>query len=466
MKKLKFAAAAGFAAVLFWGNVIPAARWMTTAMPAAVCDEPFRSSGLTICEAASANPYIDESIRPIQLNVHTHNMVDEDGMGQLLRSSVTQVAFVGSAAADGLEALQNALWQYNNEKERNSRSAREGLSLQAEKDRAERRASGSDFFSAYEDLNDVFVRRADTLAVSLLEYSRSYEGGVHGMYGVLGRNFDSQTGQELTLGDVFTDMGELAVAIGAQLRRDYPKASFMESGGVGMMEMVDQLVKNGSIIWTLDPCGASFYFNPYLLGSYAEGIFTATILFDEHPRLFAEKYRRSPRSFCMELAPYLPIRTSFADGSGRALNVTTTDGGVRIIMGGKIFDDWGETYDMRPVLVSLADGRRYLYVDGIGAGDAWERTRVYDINGDAPFRVTAKQQFTRRADVDEDFIEAERGPIIIDENRDKGFFIMADPEDFYMTRLNKATGKAELCWCRVGADGTPEVILASGQNSK
>ena len=40
---------------------------------------------------------------------------------------------------------------------------------------------------------------------------------------------------------------------------------------------------------------------------------------------------------------------------------------------------------------------------------------------------------------------------------------MADPEDFYMTRLNEATGKAELCQCRVGADGTPEVLWVQGE---
>ena len=102
-------------------------------------------------------------------------------------------------------------------------------------------------------------------------------------------------------------------------------------------------------------------------------------------------------------------------------------------------------------------------MDSVGAGDAWERTTIYDVNGDAPVRVPMQQQFTRRADVDEDFAEAERGPIYIDEKRDKAFSIMANPEDFYMTRLNAATGKAELCQCRVGADGTPEVLWVQGE---
>ena len=65
--------------------------------------------------------------------------------------------------------------------------------------------------------------------------------------------------------------------------------------------------------------------------------------------------------------------------------------------------------------------------------------------------------------MDEDFAEAERGPIMIDEKRDKGFSIMADPEDFYLTLLDEKTGKAKLCQCRVGADGTPEVLWVQGE---
>ncbi|MBR1760321.1 MAG: DUF3298 domain-containing protein [Schwartzia sp.] len=440
MKKMKFATA--FAAVMLSvGASLPA--W-----PTAV---PFSA----VCEAAS---YIDESIRPIQVNVHTHYTVDRDNDGVLLRTSLTRVSFVGSQTGEVDKALGPVLWKYNDEKEQRAQNTREKMLGFAKQDRAERRAAGANFFPEYENVTDIFVRRADTLALSLLECSQSYEGGVHGMYGVVGRNFDAKSGRELTLDDVFTDRNELAGAIAAQLRRDYPSASFMESGGVGMAEMVEQLAKDGVLIWTLDPCGASFYFNPYIIGSYAEGIFTATILFDEYPALFAEKYRRAPKSYCMELRPWLPVRTTFADGSGTSVKVTTTDGGLRIVKGGAILDDWGETYGLRPVLVSLADGRRYLYVDGVVAGDAWERTRVYDLNGSAPVRVPMARQMARRGDIGEDYAEAERGPIRIEENRDKVFYIMANPEDFYMTLMDESTGKAELCQCRVGADGAPEIL--------
>ena len=444
MKKMKFAAAVGATVFsLGFGTFAP--------------DLSPAVTPIAVCEAAS---HIDESIRPIQLAVNNHRMTDADGQGDLLRSSETMVVVTGSAVAEGVEELQKALWAYNKENMEQGVKFRAKLVGQAKADRAERQAAGATTFHAYQDLNDVFIRRADTLAVSLLEYSFNYEGGVHGMFGVRGRNFDSKTGRELELPDVCPDLPQLAGVIREQLCREYPDASFAANGA----EAVNLLMGALNIAWTLDPTGVSFYFNPYLIGSYSEGIFSTTVLFDEHPELFAEQYCRAPKAYCMEFRPYIPARASFANGDVAQVRVFSSDGGRRISLNGAVLDDWGETYDQRPVLVSLADGRRYLYVDGIGAGDAWERTTIYDINGDKPVLVPMQQQFTRRADVDENFAEAERGPIMIDEKRDKGFAVMADPEDFNMTRLNESTGKAELCQCRVGADGTPEVLWVQGQS--
>ena len=444
MKKLRMTALTAMAAFSL-GAGLPVQYFTPVVAPAAVC------------QAAS---HIDESIRPIQLAVSNHRMMDADEQGELLRSSETSVVFTGSAASVGVEELQKALWAYNKETMEQRAKLRAKLVEQAKADRAERKAAGATSFPDYQDLNDVFIRRADTLAVSLLEWSFNYEGGVHGMSGVRGRNFDSKTGRELMLSDVCPDLPKLAEVIRAQLCREYPDASFATNGA----ENVNLLMGAGNIAWTLDPTGVTFYFNPYLIGSYSEGIFATTVLFDEHPELFVETYCRAPKAYCMELRPYIPLRASFSNGDSALVKVTTTDGGLRIVLDGAILDDWGETYDLRPVLVSLADGRRYLYVDGLGAGDAWERTTIYDVNGDQPVLVPMQQQFTRRADVDEDFAEAERGPIYIDEKRDKAFSVMANPEDFYMTRLNEATGKAELCQCRVGADGTPEVLWVQGES--
>lgn len=399
---------------------------------------------VTICEAAS---YVDESLRPVQLAVSTHHMTDRDKDGELLRSSSTTVTLVGV----DIGGLRGALSAYSKAAVENQQRIREEMLAIAIEDRSERKAYGSSSFVPHESLTDVFVRRADTLAVSLMKYGESYEGGAHGLYGVSGVNFDTQTGRELTLDDVFTDKNALMKAIENRLRQDYPKASFMESGGSALLrEMVEQMVGNGTIPWTLDSCGVTFYFNPYLIGSYMEGIFTATILFNEEPDLFREKYRHAPAYYCMELMPYQKVRTTFAKNTNSSISVGSSDSGLLITVDDKKLDDSGEAGGLRPVLVSLADGNRYLYVDALDAGEIWERTRIYDISGKDPVLVPMMRHMTRRADIPENYAE-----LTADNDEDKVFYVMADPTNFNMSELGAEDGKI-LHDCHVGKSGLPE----------
>lgn len=400
------------------------------------------------CEAAG---YVDDTLVPVQLAVNKHFTIDRDAEGELLRSSRTIVSLV--SYGEGLENLQQAMWQYNKEKEGINYKLHDEMLAAAAADRRERKADGSISFVPHESLSDVYVRRADTLAVSLMEYGESYEGGVHGLYGINGRSFDTGTGKELTLDDVFTDRKALMSAIENRLCQDYPNASFMEDGGKALIkEMVGRMVGDGTIPWTLDPGGATFYFNPYLIGSYMEGIFAATILFDEQPELFRDKYRHAPGYYCMELLPYHKVRTAFARGKKGTICVGQSDSGILVTVDGKSLNDYGEVSSLRPVLVSLSNGRRYIYVDAVDAGEIWETTKVYDVSGKEPIRIPMYRSMTRRADIPDDY-----SALTVDSDPDKVFYIMADPNHFCMSELGKGSDVL-LRECRVGADGTPEIL--------
>ena len=150
---------------------------------------------------AEADLRVDASIKPVQLAVGGHTILDSDAKNDLLISSHTIVSLVGSGKDLGVEGLQKALWDYSDKAIQLHQDIRTKMIPQAMEDRDERLKGGGTFFPTFESKHDVYVRRADTLATSLLEYSSSYEGGAHGMYGVWGRNYDSKTGKELELMD-------------------------------------------------------------------------------------------------------------------------------------------------------------------------------------------------------------------------------------------------------------------------
>ena len=420
--------------------------------------------------------YVEAAVFPLRnIRATTKEFVEGVWEYDLLHSSRTTISL--GMEGGRFSKIAGALKKYSEKADREAEEKRAKMIADAESELAERKKYDEHpTFYPYEWNDDILVRRADSVALSFLESSYSYYGGVHGDFGVSGKNYDVATGKELALSDVFTDLNELAGAIETQLRRDYPDASFMASGGVGMADMVEQLTGSGSLIWALDPRGASFYFNPYVIGAYSEGIFTASILFDEYPGLFREKYRRGATEYCMELHQNLPVRTVFYDGRGAAVEVEGDADGVKIRFGGEELVDAlpCSVYDIRPVLVSLSDGRRYIYADvsTFPKEDHYE-IRVYDLTGDAP-SLAGVTYMTRLA-------ISPNNPAI------KKWDAITDPNDFWLnaTDITGSYARSELepvicresqsdssyggsfhtgarLRCRVGADGLPEVFEVEG----
>ena len=446
LKKMKLAAA-----------VLAAFSLCATPVPL-----PSAASALSsaVCEAAPS--YIDESLRPIRPTVTIYDCVDTDGEGgELLRTRWNSVD-VGAQPGE-FSALRDSLRQYNEETAWLAVDTRKNMTGMATAVQDDMRKAGTVQLYPLRQETDVFIRRADTLAMSFLEDVLIDKGDGWGTRCVFGKNYDARMGKVLALSDVFTDMQGLAGAVGEQLRRDYPSASFMEDGGLAMMEKVEALAKEGNLNWTLDPCGATFYFNPdsssfsspHAIGAFKEGIFTTTILFDERPELFDDEYRRAPKSYCMELRPWTPVRTAFADGSARAVQVQQTSATAEkltVICGGARYTEPGFARDVKATLVSLEDGRRYIYAD-ILSDDREYVTYIYDLNGDVPARVPMERTMTRHAAVR----AAEPG-----KPGENIFYILSDPEDFLMNDLDTPKPLRPLRSCRVGEDGTPEVTWVQG----
>ena len=407
---------------------------------------------------AQAEEAVDytSSLRYLPLMTHTRYFVDKDEKGELMRSHWTGIE-VFSVDYQGprqpIETMTNALDNYSAKENQSFDITHRKMLSDAKKDRSSRIAAGSSFFPAYQENGDIFVHRADFRVVSFLEDGYSYLGGVHGLGGVVGKNFDVYTGKELKLTDVVKDKTKLAEAIKQQLMFDYPKSSFAQGGGESMRNTVDQLIREDKMLWSLDPRGISFYFNPYLIGSYAEGIFTTTIFFSERPDLFVKNASsdviewRGTQAYCMEIRPYLNIRLSDSPRDER-LYVGNDKDRIIIDYCGEKLEDFVNNKEIRPVLVNTFDGKKYLYVDYAQVTNNF-RLRVYDLNGERP-KFVGEYPLTRLTTSPQD-----------SENR--AWHIMSDPNEFYMTSTKDTDLlPREQVTCRVGANGAPEVYEVKG----
>lgn len=391
---------------------------------------------------------VDLHYIPLMMRTEHYDVSDEKG--DLLHSRWTGIRVTGPVPFE--PNINKALDAYTAKGEKQFAASSKKMVSDAKFDHSERAKYGATFFPAFEDKSDIYVRRADSLVVSLLEFSSSYMGGAHGMYGFTGKTFDTYTGKEMQLTDVFTSQTAMTDAIKQQLMFDYPKASFQESNGASMRDMVDQLAKEGHLFWTMDPRGVTFYFNPYILGSYAEGIFTTTLLYSERPQIFKHnEYTkaiewRGPKGYCMEIPSYLPVRLSDSPRGDR-LSVMNDPEELLIDYCGEQLKDKFNAKNIRATLVSMPEGERYLYVDY--QKEDWKHAvRVYALRNEPVF--VGEYAMTR-------FVSDMVG------KNGSDWYVMTNPHEFYMTAMpDSGYAPWTKLTCRVGANGAPEVYEVKG----
>jgi hypothetical protein len=242
---------------------------------------------------------------------------------------------------------------------------------------------------------------------------------------------------------------------------------------------VKAIMEEGGCSWTLDPCGATFYFNMLSLSDdpYAP-IYTASLTFDVNGFCFKEKYRHAPAQWCMEIEPRTPMRVFLGDSILNTIEVKGDVNGIHIVRGGAaatghdglrdkeemVFTDPVRANGIHPVLVKMRDGRKYLYVDYLVAPtpedyekgyDAQKMAelenrhglRVYDLTGSEILRVECDGNFTMKNE------------FVGDESIPKEWFVITNPNNFKLNVTGVPLREAHRR-CRVGADGAPEAIEA------
>ena len=407
----------------------------------------------------TAGQNIAQHSLPLLMTVRSYS--DWEGPHEMLRAYWTDIHFYGKAK-EADRNIAKALAEYSRKEQDAFGKSRKELFAGA-REEWRQRMRGSDSVSPYYGpfwfTGDILVRRADGKAVSFLEDNGEYAGGFHGISHLAGKNFDARTGKELQLSDVFANRFAMAEALKKKLKADYPEASFMENGGAGLDDIIDKLVKEDSLAWTLEPEGVTFWFNPYLLGgTYAEDTFVTTFCFNKEPELFKTNMDtgtpvwQGSKGYCMDLRSYTPLRLSGNSGNDK-LCVAHENNRIRIEYKGQEYSNELTAVSIRPTLVVCSDGRRYLYVDYEQPASKFSaanyRLYVYDLNSKTPGLI-GDYPMTRLASS-------------LKDTGKRSWYVMSDPGDFYTTATadsNIAPGKR--LRCRVGKDGRPEVYDVEG----
>ncbi len=150
----------------------------------------------------------------------------------------------------------------------------------------------------------ISLARADERLVSLICGFSDYSGGAHGYYYNFGAAFDVQTGEQLALTDLCTDIGRLASIIAADLYAE--DAARFTSGEDALRQTIleSYLESADSSCWAVMPEGIMFYFPPYGISFYAAGQPYTMVKFADYPEIFDSYYCTAQSDYVI----YLPNR--------------------------------------------------------------------------------------------------------------------------------------------------------------
>lgn len=300
-----------------------------------------------------------EEITVLSLNKEyiSHYEWYEDHPTMLVRSEYTDVT-LDKSMEKKYPLLAKALTETSVMRRRTMEEEKDNFIVTA----TEEFLNDSEAFSTYVSTLDVQVRRADSVAVSIVE---DYNSETDRAFNCL--NYDTKSGKLLTLSDVVTDVAKLpSIVEKVIMSRIGEEEPFGETA-------IPDYFKNTheeNITWVLEYNGITFYFEPGAVAPTNFGIQTATVTFAEYPDLFKEKYTAVPNAYTVSLPLSVPFYTDLT-GDGRSEELVVSgnyDPDDRFYYTLGVYSessdyevDWF-SYDMNPYYVRTADGDSFLYV--------------------------------------------------------------------------------------------------------
>lgn len=331
-----------------------------------------------------------EEITVLSLNKEyvSHYEWYEDYPEMLVRSEYSTVVLDESFATE-YPALAKTLSETSIMRKKSMEEEKDNLLFDATKEFM----NDGEYFSTYISTLDVQVRRADRIAVSILEdyysdYGRSFNG----------LNYDTESGNLLALSDVITDTSEIS-----EIVENIIMNRIGEEEPFGETAVADYFVNTAQedINWTLDYNGVTFYFNAGAIAPTNFGVQTATVTFAEYPELFNEKYTVVPDAYIVSL----PVSSSFytdVTGNNRLEEIIVMGdcdtesryyNTLSVYYEGSFHNEEWSAYELDPYYVKTADGNSYIYLFSLNSEDENRETvlSVFKLeNGEVEFVDTSE----------------------------------------------------------------------------
>lgn len=318
--------------------------------------------------AGISDPVIRE-LEPLDIDIY-HNMdetLDAENSGQLAYMTHDEV-LLSDEYKEKYPELDSALASFNSSLAENSRETYDqlrGMALDV--------VSDADISTPlpYYNITDLHIQRADEAVVSILSSVDYYTGGVHGYFYCYGTTFDTKTGRNLTLSDIVTNPKKLPKLIKSEILKNYRDIITMDE------DSVDEIISDPtSLGWSLSPAGLTFYFDPYALASYADGILIAKL----PESILKPEYRAE----CADYAEAFPNVLNLGDGNV-FVDYKMEDGENFSSLGIHTGDeDYWEDISAKHVTetyIKTKDGECFLMVELIFDDGASEK-RIYSIIGE------------------------------------------------------------------------------------
>lgn len=336
----------------------------------------------------------------------------------------------------------------------NEESLAEANEIMLETLPAARENMGDEFNPTYfESEGTLYVQRADSIIVSLLEDAEIYTGGMHPNYYWHGKNYNPNTGEEIKLSSVLTDTANLTAILEKKITEKYSDVAFND-----LKEVLDTYAIE-DFSWTIDYQGITFHFSPYEIAAFAVGKLSAKIWFDEYPEMFNKEYFAAPEKYVI----MLPL------GQNMEFDLNSDDGKKDVVLAETYLDSYGEyhtlsitvngktytdeinyAYDSE-VYLAHVNGKNYIYSDSCAEND-YHTFVSWDINGERPAII----QELYGTEVDYEYIEEgyEYGTVYTK--------VFNNPESFTLeTRLEILGTRGGVANYRVSDSGKAEMTDAA-----